>query len=458
VTSAPVRPIGGRAKLLLAGGGVVLLVVLAVAAYGVHLVGQLNTPAFQRALLDQAETTLGARVRVKEMDISLFSGVTLKGIVIANPAPFAGNLLTADAFVLRYRLRSLLAGRVEVERVTLEKPTLGLVIDARGVFNYEKLGRSASRPAQTPAVTVAAPLRIVLKQLAVENASVVMTDHTAARLMTVDGADFRSAFAVEAGVAQGSGNATIATLDLADLLFVRSVRAPLVLSKEVVKLAPIRGRVAGGEATGDVTVHLKGGFRYVANIEVKGAEVRTLLAEAKLAGGASGDLQAKATFEGTGGMATMKGRGQATVSRCRVEQGRTFALLAGILQVPELAAPDFEECRLEFTQSGQRLSTPVLVLKGKSVQLSGRGTVDLNTSGLDYQMSLALAPKLLAKVTRPELRPAFKDRGDGFSAIDFHLYGTTREPQTDLLSRVGKAAATEALKNQINRLFKSKNQ
>ncbi len=71
-------------------------------------------------------------------------------------------------------------------------------------------------------------------------------------------------------------------------------------------------------------------------------------------------------------------------------------------------------------------------------------------------MSLALAPKLLAKVTRPELRPAFKDRGDGFSAIDFHLYGTTRDPQTDLLSRVAKAAATEAIKGQLDRLFKKK--
>ena len=451
------RPIGRPAKLLLAAGGFVLLVVLAVAAYGVHLVGKLNTPAFQKEVLDQAEAALGASVRVKEMDISLFSGVTLKGIAIANPAPFAGNLLTADAFVLRYRLRPLLAGRLEVERVALEKPTLGLVMDARGVFNYERLGRSASRsPTTKPTAAVAVPLRIVLKQLAVEEASVVMTDHKAARLMTMEGVEFRSAFAVEAGVAQGSGKATIATVDLADLLFVRSVRSPLVLSKEAVKLAPIRGRVAGGEATGDVTVHLKGGFRYVANLEVKGAEVRTLLSEAKMAGGVSGELRGKATFEGTGGMATMKGRGQAAVTRCRVEQGRTFALLAGILQVPELATPDFEECRVEFTQSGSRLSTPVLVLKGQSVQLNGRGTVDLDTSGLDYQMSLALAPKLLAKVTRPELRPAFKDRGDGFSAIEFHLYGTTREPQTDLLSRVGKAAATEAIKNEIGRLFKKK--
>ena len=204
------------------------------------------------------------------------------------------------------------------------------------------------------------------------------------------------------------------------------------MSKETVKLAPIRGRVAGGEATGDLTVHLKGGFRYVANLEVKGASVKTLLAEAKSAGGLSGTLAAKGTFEGSGGLPTMKGRGQGTITDCRVEHGRTLALLAAVLQVPELASPDFDECRAEFTQSGYRLSTPVLRLVGKAVQLTGEGTVNLATSGLDYQMTLALAPRLFAKVTRPELRPAFRQRGDGFSAIDFRLYGTTLDPQTDL--------------------------
>jgi len=207
-----------------------------------------------------------------------------------------------------------------------------------------------------------------------------------------------------------------------------------------------------------VTVHTSRGFRYVADIEVKGVDMSTLLAEAKSAGGLSGALAGRATFEGSGGLPTMKGRGQGTVSDCRVEHGRTLSLLAGILGVPELASPDFDECRAEFTQSGRRVSTPVLVLTGEAVQLHGAGTVDLVTSGLDYQMTLALAPRLFAKVTRPELRPAFKERGDGYSTIDFRLFGTTSDPQTDILSRVAKAAATDAVRKQIDRLFKSKKQ
>jgi hypothetical protein len=438
-------------RVLLAGVVLLLLAVLGALAYGVHLVGKLNTPEFQKGLLEQAKATVGAEVRVKEMDISLLSGVTLKGIAVANPAPFPGDLLTADAFVLRYRLRPLLARRLEVDRVALEKPALGLVMDARGVFNYERLGGGTRKPASAG---VAVPLHVVLKQLEVGKGSVTLTDHTKARLLTVEDAGFRSAFDIEGGVARGSGEAAIARVGLADLLFLRSVKAPLTLTKETVTLAPIRADLAGGRATGDVTVHTKGGFRYVAHLEVKGVEAETLLAEAKSAAGLKGTLAAKATFEGSGGLPTMKGRGQGTVTGCQVENARTLALLASVLQVPELASPDFDECRAEFRQSGYRVETPVVLLSGKAVQLRGAGTVDLRSYGLDYAMTLALAPRLFAKVTRPELRPAFQQRADGFSTIDFRLYGTTAAPQTDLLARVAKGAATNALKKQIERMFR----
>jgi hypothetical protein len=108
------------------------------------------------------------------------------------------------------------------------------------------------------------------------------------------------------------------------VLLVRGVTSPLALSKETVRLAPVRGRVAGGEATGDVSVHLKGGFRYVADVAVEGAAVKTLLAEAKSAGGLSGTLAVKARFEGSGGLPTLKGRGQGTVTACRVDDGRAL--------------------------------------------------------------------------------------------------------------------------------------
>ncbi len=402
---------------------------------------------------------LGTELEVRDMDISLLSGVALEGIAVANPAPFRGKLLTADAFVLRYRLLPLLAGRVQVDRMSLDKPVLVLAMDARGGFNYEKLGRGAAKGAPaTPgtAAPAAAPLRIVMKSLAVENGSVRMEDQAKARLMAIEGIDFRSGFEVAGGLAQGTGQVTIGKANVADVLFVRAVEAPLSMSKERVTLSPMRGDLAGGTISGDLKVDLKGGFRYATDLAIKGARVKTLLEEAGSAPVLSGTLAGKAHFQGKGGLATMRGQGSADVSSCRAENSRVLALLASVLQVPELTNPDFEVCHVEFTQDGSRFATPVVKLTGDAVRLSGRGSVNLETSGLEYEMTLGLAQKLFTKITRPEVRAGFKHGEGGFASIDFRLYGTTLEPKTDLLARVGKAAATGAAKEQINKLLKTK--
>jgi hypothetical protein len=445
-------------KLLLAGGVLLLLFGIVVAGLGVYLVSRLDTPELEKSVLEQAKAALGTELKVQDMEISLVSGISLEGITVANPAPFRGDLLTADAFVLRYRLLPLLAGRVQVDRLALEKPVLTLAIDAQGGFNYERLGGAAKGKTATPAGAspMAAPLRIVMKALAVENGSVLMHDHTKARLLAVEDIDFRSRFEVAGGVAQGSGDVTIGAVNAAGVLFMRGIRAPLSLSKEKVTLSPIRGDLAGGVVSGDLRLDLRGGFRYATDLVVKGARVKTLLEEAGAAAAFSGTLSGQAHFEGQGPLATMHGQGSADVAQCRAESSRVLALLAGVLQVPELANPDFETCRVEFKQTGSRFATPVVKLTGDAVRLSGRGSVNLDTSGLDYEMTLGLAPKLFARITRPELRAGFKPAEGGFATIDFRLYGTTLEPKTDLVARVGKAAATGVAKDQVNRLLKTK--
>jgi AsmA family len=446
-------------KILGAGCALVLLVVLVLAGAFAYFVSRLDTPELKQSLLEQAKATLGTELRVKEMKISLFEGVTLKAIAVKNPAPFPGQLLTADAFVLRYRLLPLLAGRMEVERLALEKPALALAMDTKGTFNYEKLGRTAAAKAapaaSSPAAASATPLRVVMKSLAVDDGSIVMTDYAKARLMAVDAIDFESAFEVAGGIALGAGQVTIGKANFGDVLFVKGVRAPLSMSKEKLTLSPIKGDVAGGSISGDLNVDLKG-FRYTTQMAVKGASVKTLLEEARSTPFVTGTLSATARFDGSGGLPTIRGEGSADISSCRAQNSKVLGLLASVLQVPELANPDFEACHVEFKQTGSRFATPVVKLTGDAVRLSGQGSVNLDSRALDYDMSLALSPKLFAKLTRPELRGAFQPQADGFQSVAFKLTGTTLEPKTDLLSRVGKAAATSAVKDAIGRLFKKK--
>ncbi len=452
-------------KIILVGGAVLVVLVLALAGFAAYLLHSINTPQFKQTLLQHARATVGADVKVEKMDVSIFSGVTLSGVVIANPRPFPGSFLTADSFVLRYRLLPLLSGRLEVQRLALEKPRVDLVMDAKGNFNYEKLGPTQASPGRgaSPAApaggptgggaALASPIELQLKQLAVHDASIVMKDQTPVPLMKVENADLDSSLELTAGGLHGSGRASIGTLDLADVMFVRGISSPIEISKQTLVLSPIRGKLAGGELTGDVNVNLAGGFRFTAELELKGASVDTLLQEAHSARAVTGSLTARASFEGAGGLPTMKGKGHAEIADCKLSNVKVLALLAAVLRVPELANPDFDQCRVEFKMTGSRVQTPVVSLEGKQIQLAGAGTYNLDSSAINYNLTLALAQPLFAKVTARELRAAFKERGDGFWTVDFAVTGTSTAPRTDLATRVGKAVVGQAAKKELGRLF-----
>jgi hypothetical protein len=443
-------------KIVLVVGAVLVALVLGLVGLAAYLLHAINTPRFKEQLLEHARATVGAEVRVQKMEISVFSGVTLAGVVIANPRPFRGDLLRADAFVLRYRLLPLLSRRLEVERLVLEKPEVDLVMDAKGNFNYEKLGRPPAASASAPAPSgpaIASPFELQLKRLAVHDAGLVMRDQTPVPLMKVEDADLDSSLDLGAAGLHGSGRASIGTLDLADAMFVRGISSPIDISKQALVLSPIRGKLAGGDIKGDVKVRLAGRFHFTADLELAGASVDTLLREAKSARVVSGSLSARAFFEGAGGLPTMRGKGRADIADCKLSDVKLLAVLAAALRVPELANPDFDQCRVEFRMTGSRVQTPVLSLLGKQIQLTGAGSYNLDSSAIDYHMTLALAQPLYAKVTARELRAAFKERGDGFSTVDFAVTGTTSAPRTDLATRIGTAAVGQAAKKELGRLF-----
>jgi AsmA-like C-terminal region len=422
-------------------GAVVLGAVLLGALYLVHLVRSVDTPAFRRSLLDRASAAAGTKVEARVVEVSLWHGLTLRGVTVANPRPFPGDLLTAEAFVLRYRLRSLLAGRMELSRLSLEKPVLTLAMDARGALNYERLGGArASGPGQGSSL----PVALVLSKLSVEHGRVVVRDPRSA-LLTIEGADLDSALVLSGASIEGKGKVRVALANVGDSLFVRDIGAPLEASKGGLVLAPLEGTLAKGKVRGDVRVQLRDTLRFTANVTVEGAQLQKLLEEAKATQSASGRLNAQATVEGTGGVATLKGRGRAQVSECAIANAPVLTLLSTVLRIPELAHPELDECLADFTLGNGRLTTPSVRLKGRSMQLTGRGVVRLDTLALDYDMTLALDKTLLERIPVREVRAGFVDRADGFAAIDFTVAGTTTAPTTDLTTRLGKAAAVEAV-------------
>ena len=68
-------------------------------------------PELERQLVAQAKAALGTDVRVQKMQVSVLRGFDLRGVAIANPTPFTGELVSAERVSLGYDLWPLLRGR-----------------------------------------------------------------------------------------------------------------------------------------------------------------------------------------------------------------------------------------------------------------------------------------------------------------------------------------------------------
>lgn len=438
----------GRRRLAIAAGALLGVGALVLAGLA-YLARSLETPAFRKALLDRISSAAGARFEARTLDVSLLDGVRLEGVTLSNPPPFEGSLAAADAVALRYRVFPLLRGRLEVSKLSAERPTLDLAMDARGVFNYERLG-GPRQP--SPSGASALPIALVISKLALDDARIVVRDPRGP-LVRVEGADLDASVRLAGGALEGEGKLAIASVNLGDAFFVRDATAPLQASKGTLTLAPVRATVAGGDIRGDARVRLGNGFRFDARLKLQGAQLQKLLAEARAVQGMSGTVAGEATVEGTGGVETLSGSGQVQVDDCRATHVPLLALLSTLLQVPELARPELDECRATFTLGDGRMRTPSMSLKGPSVQLTGSGVTNLRSLAIDYDMKLALSDSLSRRIPLPEVRDAFRDRGDGFATIDFEVTGTTSAPRTDLALRLGKGAAESGLKKLLRRRF-----
>lgn len=425
----------------------VIVLVVILGAGALYLNHYVQSPAFKDTVLAAAKQSLGAQVNVTDMQVSLLSGVTLRGIAIANPPGFDGNLLTADAFVLRYRLLPLLQKRIAIERLAVEKPVITLVCNEQEEWNYDKLAAAKRSPgAAAPAGGggSGSPLDVVLSSLALDHGDVFLRSGNKS-LLEIRDVVFSSAVNLAGNKLTGTGKARIATITVANSLFVTELAAPVVITPDAVQLNPLTGACAGGTISGQAGLALSPAFKYLADVQLKDSDLPTLLQQAGVTKKViDGKLQLACQLEGTGGLPTITGTGRAEMTGGQLINNPTLNLLATLLQVDELRTLKFDQCRLEFTIANNQMQTPVIRLSSPHVQIDGSGTVSLADYSLDHRLTLALAQGLLDRVPK-EIRGIFTDRGDGFLTLDFRVYGPYDAPKTDIKERLVKGATGQLL-------------
>jgi len=152
---------GKIARLVGILAAIVLIVVGGLVAFVKYY---LTDERIKALVIPQAETALGRKVTIGDIKIGLFSGITINDFIIKE-ADEQNNFVSIKAFVLSYDLMPLLRKKLVVSEIRLDEPTIRVVRDKQGKFNYSTLAllsETVSQDKPKISATGAAPVPIAL--------------------------------------------------------------------------------------------------------------------------------------------------------------------------------------------------------------------------------------------------------------------------------------------------------
>jgi len=163
-------------------------------------------PARVRALVEaQLSRTLARELSFEDAAVALWPPVRLRvrGLKLAEPGGLArGAAFETRALDLDLDVLALLARRLVVRRLVLERPALHLVLGPGGATNFAGVLRKEAPPAAgRPGAAAAAPFDLAVRELAIVEGR-VLVDDLAARRRTMFGIDSRLGFSLEQGGAR----------------------------------------------------------------------------------------------------------------------------------------------------------------------------------------------------------------------------------------------------------------
>ena len=110
----------------------------------------LNTERYRGMLAARASRLLNREVNAKSLRLHLLPtpGATIRGLTVADRAPWSGSFIEADRLDVIVKLLPLFRGELQVRKILIDRPRIRLARGPEG-WNLEDLIRPAERPAPT---------------------------------------------------------------------------------------------------------------------------------------------------------------------------------------------------------------------------------------------------------------------------------------------------------------------
>jgi uncharacterized protein involved in outer membrane biogenesis len=164
-------------------GIIVLLIVIVVGGLMAFVRYYLTEERVKALVIPQAETALGRKVAIGNINIGLFSGITIHDFLIKE-SDSSSNFVSAKDFVLSYELLPLLQKKFIISEIRLDEPTVQIIRDKNGKFNFSSLALLAEKEpqAKTPKAksgSTALPIALTINEIEVNKAKVIIRDQLA---------------------------------------------------------------------------------------------------------------------------------------------------------------------------------------------------------------------------------------------------------------------------------------
>ena len=180
--------------------GIVLLFVGAIVALSILNLNSLINRN-KDYLVDQAEQALGRKVSVGEVAVSLRNGigVRLNDFSLSDDTSFSsGDFIRARDLQLNLKLLPLLTKEIQIKRLILHDPVIGIIRDKKGNFNFSSIGkkgkekeRAATKEDREPSKKKVAPLPLLVSLVDISGGDVRYLDRKEGVDLRIEQIDLR---------------------------------------------------------------------------------------------------------------------------------------------------------------------------------------------------------------------------------------------------------------------------
>ena len=112
-------------RKIIIGLGIAALLAIIVGVGGVVWINSyLHSEAFRQKVEAQASEALGGTVEIKQIDLSIFSGVEITGLMTKLSSPHGNLVMQVEAIKCSYSFGELLQERLHLTSIAIEKPQI----------------------------------------------------------------------------------------------------------------------------------------------------------------------------------------------------------------------------------------------------------------------------------------------------------------------------------------------